>query len=90
MDRRTLELQTQVGQIQATSTALANQAAYVTSPDYAEKVAREQFGMAREGDIVVVPNVPLPTPVVAPSPPVPLPELEQQPNWRSWIAAFQP
>ncbi|MCS6888076.1 septum formation initiator family protein [Chloroflexus sp.] len=81
----------QVASLQATTQALAQQLEYERSDAAAEAWARD-LGLAREGDVVIVPErvpaaAPATAPVVAPSP-VPLPS--PSPNWQRWWRAFFP
>jgi cell division protein FtsB len=82
-------LQDDIATLEAENTQLLQQAEYFESPDYAERVAREQFGYAREGDVVLMPTFPertvrattatITTPV-APAP--------AEPNWVDWLRLF--
>ena len=70
---------TRVAQAQATQVALIAEKTRVASPDYAEEVARSKWRWAREGEMVVVPQV---TPV-APTP-VPVPQAFAPKPTTSW------
>lgn len=88
-EQRKDELQAEVGQIEAENAAIKEQVVVAESPPYAEQIAREQLGYAREGDTVILPTFPERTPVpIAPAaPPLPPPP---QANWRGWAQAFFP
>lgn len=81
----------EIATIEAQNEALGTAVAYATSPAYAEQVAREQLGYAKEGDTVVLPSFPqfTPTPEASPTPAA-LPTPVTQPNWQGWIGAFFP
>ena len=59
---------TRVAQAQATQVALIAEKTRVASPDYAEEVARSKWRWAREGEMVVVPQVTSVAPTPAPVP----------------------
>lgn len=76
---------------------LKGEAEYRESDVYAEQAAREQLGMARDGDTVLLPTVvipatPVPTPEVAPSaaPDVAALQPELTPNYQRWWRALFP
>ena len=69
---------------------LATAVALATSPAYAEQIAREQLGYAREGDTVILPSFPQVTPTVLHPTTAPLPSPTAQANWRGWVGAFFP
>jgi cell division protein FtsB len=77
---------------------LRGEAEYRESPMYAEQAAREQLGMAREGETVLLPTVVLPAPAIIPAPsaaPVPPPVLgeplpQDTPNYQRWWQALFP
>ena len=85
---------------QARNAALKGEAEFRESDVYAEQAAREQLGMAREGDIVLKPTLlsqaasPAPTPAPAPSvPPAPAAapiDDGSPPNHQRWWQAFFP
>jgi cell division protein FtsB len=89
MDRQIADKQAEMTQIEAGNAALKDHVTYAESPAYAEQIAREQLGYAREGDTVILPTLPdrLTAPAAAP-PPLPAPAHE--PNWRGWLHAFFP
>ena len=89
MDRQIADKQAEMTQIEAGNAALKDHVAYAESPAYAEQIAREQLGYAREGDTVILPTLPdrLTAPAAAPPP---LPPPAHEPNWRGWLHAFFP
>ncbi len=89
-EQRKDELQAEVGQIEAENAAIEEQVTVAELPPYAERIAREQLGYAREGDTVILPTFPERTPVpVAPITVAPPPSSPQA-NWRGWARAFFP
>ena len=90
MERRKQELQAENAQIEAENEHLKAQVAYAESPVYADRIAREQLGYAREGDTVILPTFPESTTVAIAPTPVPLPTSTPEPNWRGWVQAFFP
>lgn len=90
MERRRAELQAENARMEAENTLLKDRIAYAESPVYAERIAREQLGYAREGDTVILPTFPEATePPVAPTP-APLPTSIPESNWRGWVGALFP
>lgn len=90
LEQRRAALVAENARIEATNRALLDQVEYAESPAYAEQIAREQLGMAAEGDTVVLPTfedrpagdhntTPTSRALPAPTP---------QPNWRAWIQAL--
>ncbi|ABY36433.1 MAG TPA: septum formation initiator family protein [Chloroflexus aurantiacus] len=83
--------QVEIEALQATTQALAAQLEYERSDAATEAWARD-LGLARDGDIIVVPErVPTlslpPTPTI---PPTPEPTPQPLPNWQRWWQAFFP
>lgn len=82
-------LQNDIVTLEGDNAQLRQQAEYFESPDYAERVAREQFGYAREGDVVLMPTFPERTvrevtaTTIAPVSPAPA-----EPNWVDWLRLF--
>lgn len=80
--------------------ALKGEAEYRASDMFAEQAAREQLGMARDGETVLLPTVVLPAPSAAPPPPsseniavpepAPDPLIEAAPNYQRWWQALFP
>lgn len=88
LEQRRAALIAENARIEATNRALLSQVEYAESPAYAEQIAREQLGLAAEGDTVVLPTFEeRPANEVTPTP-VPLPAPEPQLNWRAWIQAL--
>jgi cell division protein FtsB len=90
MDRRRDELQTQIAQAESRNAQLATSVSLSESPGYIERIAREQLGFAREGDVVVLPILPQVSPTPLQPTPVVLPTPVPEPNWRGWTRAFFP
>ncbi len=89
-ERRIAAAEEEVVALQSENNRLGTAIAIATSPAYAEQVAREQLGFAREGDTVILPSFPqtTPTPYSPTAEPIPLPTAE--PNWQGWARAFFP
>ncbi|WP_322495707.1 septum formation initiator family protein [Chloroflexus sp.] len=90
LERELAAASAQVAGLQATTQSLKARLEYERSDAAAEEWARA-LGLAREGDIVIVPErvpevAPATAPVATPSP-VPLPP---PPNWQRWWQAFFP
>ena len=80
----------EVAQIEQENADLKDQVTYAESPGYAEQVAREQLGMARDEDTVILPTFPDTKAPEATPTPAPLPTPTPQPNWRGWQQAIFP
>ncbi|GAB4436127.1 MAG: hypothetical protein OHK0015_27630 [Chloroflexi bacterium OHK40] len=87
------ELEAEVAAIRATNVAIEGAVGFTESDVYVERVAREQLGYAREGDVVLLPRT-APAPTLAPAaapvevaapPPEPV-----TPNWLRWWRALFP
>lgn len=89
MEQRRRELEAEVGQLRAEHNQLEASAAYVESDVYVEQRAREMLNLAREGDTVVLPQLPPPAPTATPAPAA-LPPPPAAPNWQKWWQAFFP
>jgi cell division protein FtsB len=87
MDRQIAEKQAELAKAEAELVSLKQQVAFAESPAYAEQVAREQLGFAREGDTVILPTLPERKPAQAAAP-VPLARPAPEPNWRGWARAL--
>jgi cell division protein FtsB len=90
MDRQIVEKQAELAKAEAELESLKDQVAFAESPAYAEQVAREQLGFAREGDTVILPTLPERKLAPAITAPVPLPAPAPQANWRGWVRALFP
>ena len=85
LQERRAELQQEVADLEATNSELTAALDFARSDVNVEQLARDQLGMAREGDIVILPNIALPEPTAAPAPPpVPLAAPAREPNWQRW------
>jgi cell division protein FtsB len=90
MDRQIADKQAELTKLEDELAALKDRAAFAESPAYAEQVAREQLGFAREGDTVILPTLPERKAAPAAAAPAPLPAPAPQPNWRGWLRALFP
>ena len=88
MDRQIADKQAELAKAEAALAPLNDRVTFAESPAYAEQIAREQLGFAREGDTVILPTFPERQPVLATTAPVPLPAPTRQPNWRGWVRAL--
>jgi cell division protein FtsB len=90
LEAKRAELETEVARLEAENNRLEAEVAYVESDSYVERIARERLNYAREGDIVVLPQMPAPTPAAPPAEvanrPQPRPATDH--NWRRWWQAF--
>jgi len=93
LERRVETYRAEITAIAATNTAVARMVQYAASPAYAERVARETLGYARDGDVILLParlqRAATPTATIAPAAEttpddsVALPR--QRPNWQRWL-----
>lgn len=91
LERRSQEVQVDIDHLEAEKRQLEQQVAYAESSAYAEQVAREQLGLARDGDIVVLPTFPDLVPEHQAPPSSVAPQPTPVPNWQAWQQAlFQP
>jgi cell division protein FtsB len=90
LEARRVELLAEVEQLEAENIHIRGAAEYAESDVHVERVAREQLGYAREGDMVILPQFALPKPTPPPEAlaPSPLPQTQAQPNWQGWWEAF--
>jgi cell division protein FtsB len=88
LSRQISEREADIALLAAQNDALQEQLEFALSPAYAEQVAREQLGLAREGDTVILPTLPDRPVEQQPEVPVPLPEPTIIPNWQGWVQAF--
>lgn len=91
LEARRAELEVEVAQMRADNETLKGAVEFTESDVYIERVAREQLGYAREGDIVILPRLlpaPAPEASAAAEPPAALPP--PTPNWRLWWQALFP
>lgn len=90
LERQRTDAQAEVARIELENARLNGEVEFAESPAYAEQVAREQLGMARDGDTVILPTFPDATPTPVAPTPAPLPMPTPQPNWRLWQQALFP
>jgi cell division protein FtsB len=81
-------LQADVDLLRNETEQLAAAVEHAESDVHVERVAREQLNYAREGDIVVLPQVAIPTPAPTAPPVAPLPEAPTVPNWQRWVVVI--
>ncbi len=90
LERQRTQLEAEVAALRAEITFMEGNVAYAQSDVYVELIARDQLGFAREGDIVVRPQIAEATPTPEPEePPETIPEPVVEPNWQRWLEAFQ-
>lgn len=91
LEARRAELEAEVAQMRADNTTLQGAVEFTESDVYIERVAREQLGYSREGDIVILPRVlPAPAPAAAPAAEPAPAAPPAEPNWRLWWRALFP
>jgi cell division protein FtsB len=90
MDRQIADKEAELAKAEAELAPLKDRVAFTESPAYAEQIAREQLGFAREGDTVILPTLPERKPALADTAPAPLPPPAPQSNWRGWLRALFP
>ena len=90
LERRTAALEAEIARLERENTVLSGEVAYAESPAYAERIAREQLGYAREGDTVVLPTYADVTPAPASSASQPLPAPVVRSNLGAWADALFP
>lgn len=87
-------LEAEVEQIRAANRQLEAAVAYAESDVNVERIAREQLGYARDGDVVIMPQMatPPPTPTLPADRATlnPMPPAPPAPNWQRWWDAFFP
>ncbi len=88
MDRQIAEKQAEMALIADENQALKDRLAFAESPAFAEQIAREQLGYAREGDTVILPTLPERSAAPAPAAPAPLVAPQPEPNWKGWARAL--
>jgi cell division protein FtsB len=90
LERRRDALSAEIARLERENAELAADVAYAESPAYAERIAREQLGYAREGDVVVLPTFPDVTPEPDAPLPQPLPTPQPRSNLSGWASALFP
>jgi cell division protein FtsB len=91
LEARRVELEESVAQLEAENFRLQGAVEYAESDAHIERMARERLNYAREGDVVVLPLIPAPTPVApaaAGESPEAVPRPTPEPNWQGWWSAF--
>jgi cell division protein FtsB len=82
--------QTAIALQQEQNRRLKEELEYAESDAYVEKMARERLGMARDGEVILIPEIVVrtqtPLPAVARQPAAPAPAGVS--NWRRWLAAL--
>ena len=91
--QQAMALQQHIDQLQKDNRELSQKLEYYKSDQYIEKVAREELGLMRPGEIpvIVVPANGTPQPsLVVTSTPTPAPTLTAPPapTWRRWLSVF--
>ncbi len=73
--------ETQLSQLNKQNSELVKEKNVVESPDYLEKIAREQLGMSKPGEQVII----IPGELLAQGP---QPVADNTPNWKKWMKLF--
>lgn len=87
MENDRIELEAEVERLKVDNQHLEAAAAFAESDVYVEQRARELLNYAREGDKVILPQLPPIQPTAVPEP-LALPEPVRAPNWMQWWQAF--
>jgi cell division protein FtsB len=93
LEARRAELQAEVAAMRSANEQLAGSVGFTESDVYVERVAREQLGYAREGDMVILPRLVAPAAPAEAAPAASPAELAPSPrelNWRLWWQALFP
>lgn len=91
LESRRADLEAEVAQMRADNETLKGAVEFTESDVYIERVAREQLGYAREGDVVILPRLlPAAAPEVAGATLPATPPLSAAPNWLLWWQALFP
>ncbi|MFV9504496.1 MAG: FtsB family cell division protein [Oscillochloridaceae bacterium umkhey_bin13] len=95
LEQQRAALEAEVEQIRLENAQIEGAVNFTESAVYVERVAREQLGYAKPGDIVILPRMaePTPAPVNEEAPPLPVtPEAQgpRVPNWQRWWQALFP
>jgi cell division protein FtsB len=88
-------LAAEVAALEAQNATLRGAVEFAESDVSVERIAREQLGYAREGDIVLLPQLPTAAPPALAPPAAPVELLPAEaaaaaPNWARWWGAFFP
>jgi cell division protein FtsB len=89
MEQQRRDAEAEVAQLRAERDRLEASLAYAESDVYVEQRAREMLNLAREGDTVILPQLPPPAPTATPEPEA-VPPPPAAPNWQKWWHAFFP
>jgi cell division protein FtsB len=94
LEDQRIALEAEVAALEARNTLRAGAVAFAESDVSVERIAREQLGYARDGDIVLLPQLPPPAPPAPPAapepPPAPADAPPPAPNWARWWDALAP
>jgi cell division protein FtsB len=94
LEAQRTELEAEVSHLEGEIARLRAAVEYAESDVHVERVAREQLGYAREGDIVVLPRylapTPTPTPEQADTAAEQAAPTVRASNWQRWWQAFAP
>ncbi len=89
LEAQRVALEREVAQLHADTDELQGAVEFAESDVYVERVAREELGYAREGDVVLVPQgAATPTALPAAAPLEPLAPEPPPPNWQGWWDAL--
>lgn len=89
LNQQASQIRQEIGQLKDRNAELRRQTEYLQSPEYVEKVAREQLNLVRPGDIPLVlvhSSGKEPTPEPVPTPPEV--RTSSHPNWQRWWNFF--
>lgn len=89
LNQQAAGIRQEIGLLKERNAELRRQMDYLQSPEYVEKVAREQLNLVQPGDIplvVVSPSEQAPSAVMPAQPPQTRPEV--LPNWQRWWNYF--
>lgn len=89
LEARRVALETENALIEEDLVSLRGAVDYAESDVYVERVAREQLGYAREGDVVLVPQFAATAEEAEPAPTA-LPLPSPAPNWHLWWCSLNP
>lgn len=90
LESRRVALATEVTLLESENRRLTGIVEYAESDANVERIAREQLGFARDGDVVIVSAIQSPTPTPAPAPADAVPAPLSTPNWEGWWRALFP
>lgn len=90
LEAHRVSLATEVARLEAENLALQSAVEYAESNANVERVAREQLGYTREGDIVILPQFPVVVPTPTTVPPTVVSRPVRPRNWQQWWNAFFP